>query len=772
MINQPGATEYLKMGFIALQLKGYHNKYNKEHNYKIAKEPVNKGFTKTNFKSLSAIQIEQAEKEGFWIGWLVPEGYIVVDSEMPFVIELLDNIVRNMKSSIQKTNRGKQYLFRCNDKTIPAVSEYLCTMGIPLTPRVACKNYVILPPINNRIWEQWIKAENLPCLPEILLPADPNNKIHVSRCLSWHIGEAYQNNQLAGYEDLDCSFMALLIEAGLALEDIHTCFHLIFRNEYDPDRTENMYRRYKEKKSSGENVIGPGLFIKNVKDSKANEVSKWLKKLNTFLVTTIRENNDDDSDAKYFTDDEGYLCKRKAEKHKGCVIFTTFRLANFTAEILEEITEDDGNEITRKYRIGGVCQGKELLPIEIPASQFPGMGWLHHYGSRVIIEPGNTIKDTVRHAIQFLSKNTKYTNAYTHTGWRKINGNYVFLSHASAIGGRNITVQLPKETARYSLPPLVEDEHEAIRTSLSFIEIGLHDVTFPLFAAVFIAPLTSLFLGSNPINFSFYIYGETGTFKTTLAVLALCHYGNFNATALPNLEDTANSVERRAFLLKDVLMVLDDYHPSNLRKDAQAKETLIQRVIREFSNRTGRGRLNSDSTEKGRYSPRGVLLVTGEEIATLQSTIARIFVVEINKGDVNIDKLSKLQSLAHLLPHAMSSYLLWIRDNMQDIRQSFPSMFSALREKANEGAGHRKLPEQVAFLTFTLEIVSSWLMDKGIYTDAAAIDFVSEGWNIFKRLSERHGKRIKDEDAVKKFDDIILTLFRMGKVTLQHIDGR
>jgi len=271
------------------------------------------------------------------------------------------------------------------------------------------------------------------------------------------------------------------------------------------------------------------------------------------------------------------------------LIETPVRLANFTATITEQISEDDGNETIQKYRLEGSCGARQLPQIEILASQFSGMGWIHQWGSRTIIEPGNTIRDTVRHAIQVMSKNTLYTGTYTHTGWRKINENMFFLSHGSAIGGDNVDVQLAKETARYSIPAVPEEEILAIKTSLSFLDIGNRDVTLPLLTAAYIAPLTSLFSDFQPMNFSFYSYGQTGTFKTTLAVLVLGHFGNFNATSLPNLEDTANSVERKAFILKDVLMVLDDYHPGSQRKDAQSKEALVQRIIRAFSNRTGRG---------------------------------------------------------------------------------------------------------------------------------------------------------------------------------------
>ena len=522
-----------------------------------------------------------------------------------------------------------------------------------------------------------------------------------------------------------------------------------------------MYSRLKEKKESNEAVIGSGSFIKKIQDSGLDNVLTWQKKL-TKLIRWIPCNakKRDDGTPLYFENEQGCLMKNKYERD-GCY---PIRLANFVLRIVEQVTEDDGNEIIQKYKLQGSCRGRQLPEIEIPASQFNGMGWLHQFGSQVIIEPGNAIRDTVRHAVQTMSENTRYRNTFTHTGWKEINDNLVFLSHESTIGGSDIDVQLAKDSARYSIPATPVNEQSAIRTSLSFLEIGKHDVTLPLFTSAYIAPLTSLFEKFMPLNFSFYAYGQTGTFKTTLAVLLLCHYGNFNISSLPNLSDTANSIERKAFLLKDVLMVMDDYHPSGSRKEAHAMESLVQRVIRAFGNRTGRGRLNSDAKDKGRYFPRGVLLITGEEITSLQSTVARIFVIEIGKSDVDIEKLTQLQALQDQLPHAMSSYIHWLRANMTNIEKMFPSRFAALRKAASARAGHRKLPEQVAFLTFTLEVVSSWLVSKGIFTEADAKAFASEGFDIFTRLTEQHGERINDEDPIRKFEDIILSLVRTEKV--------
>jgi hypothetical protein len=460
----------------------------------------------------------------------------------------------------------------------------------------------------------------------------------------------------------------------------------------------------------------------------------------------------------YFTNSEGYLCRWKETQH-GKV---TVRLANFSARIVEETSLDDGAEVTHRYAIEGKRGSKGLPRVEIPASTFGGMNWLHSWGTEAIIEPGQANRDYVRHAIQLSSQDALKKTFFAHTGWREIKGKQVFLTAGGGIGGENVSVRLSPELSRYCLSSQTEDAGEAIRASLSFLDLGNHDVTLPLWTITCLAPLTSL-LSPKP-NFVFYLYGPTGTFKSTLSILQLAHFGPFRGIeSLSSFDDTANSLERRGFILKDVLTILDDYHPSQRRIDAQNKESLAQRIIRAYSNRTGRGRLNSDGSDKGRYEPRGMLQVTGEEIISLESTLARCFVVELSAEDIDKERLSDLQRLDHLLPVAMASYITWIGNHIDEIRNGFPEAFRSLRDRASKEGSHRKLPEQIAFMQYALETALSWIGDVGVLTNPDAENLSKEGWEIFTKLSGRHAERISDEDPVKRFQNIISTLLLQNR---------
>lgn len=471
------------------------------------------------------------------------------------------------------------------------------------------------------------------------------------------------------------------------------------------------------------------------------------------------------SNSPYFVDDSGYLCRWKRIKD-GII---PVRLANFEAWITEEIIEDNGIEATHSYGIEGKIKNRTLLKVEVPASSFCSLNWLHKWGNQAILEPGQAIRDYVRHAIQIRSNGTRNLTHFTHTGWRQIQGNWYYLTASGAIGVDGVLVKLSKELQRYSLPTAPNNETESIKTSLSFLDIGKREITLPLFNLLYLSPLTTL-LEPMP-NFSGYLYGETGVLKTTIAALLISHFGPFDSiNNLSNFDDTANALEKRAFTLKDVLHVVDDFHPSVKRIDAQQKENLAQRIIRAYSNRTGRGRLNPDTSDKGRYEPRGMLLMTGEEIISLQSTLARLMVIEISRGDVEKNRLTELQMKAHLLPHAMSSYVLWLRQHVQEIKGTFQQQFIQLRDKAFKEDTHKKLPEQVAFLQFALDTVISWMVDKNVLSETEAVSLSKEGWDIFTELADRQSQRLEREDPIRRFEEILQTLIAQGKVRIEDKD--
>jgi archaellum biogenesis ATPase FlaH len=271
---------YEKQGFKPVRCKGYHPHYNPKKDYKIAKEPVDIGFTKSDYKGFNEEQLLEWVKQGGWIGWLIPEGYIALDMEDKDSIGFAESYCKceHLEPGIHVTNRGKFYFFKLSTK-LSASSNVYTRCGLEVTYRVGGKNYVILAPINKRDWESWRPLNDLPELPGDFYPYDPDNIDEVLNCLSWQVGVCQRQGLLQGYEDIDFGYMSFLIDCGLTEQQIHRAFHQAFLNEYDLKRTEYIYNRTKEKMQKGDSVCGTGSFVHHLREYDLKIIQRFCNDL-------------------------------------------------------------------------------------------------------------------------------------------------------------------------------------------------------------------------------------------------------------------------------------------------------------------------------------------------------------------------------------------------------------------------------------------------------------------------------------------------------------
>jgi len=447
------------------------------------------------------------------------------------------------------------------------------------------------------------------------------------------------------------------------------------------------------------------------------------------------------------------------------------RLTNFTAQINEEVIRDDGAEVRRIYRLKGETPQRNLPEVEIPATQFSAMNWIpDKWGLSARITAGQGAKDYTREAIELLSVEATSRHLYAHTGWRKLpGGERVYLHTGGAIGAEGVEVELEPGLDLYRLPGEAASAPEiadAVRVSLSFMELAPERITAPLLAAVYLAPLSEIIVP----DFALWAWGATGSFKSTIAALALSHFGSFSETTLPlSFESTANAQERLLFLLKDTVAVVDDWRPAVSRGDASEMDRKAQRLLRAVGNRQGRGRMTSDTTLRRSYSPRGVVVVTAEALPegpAFESAAARSFSVHVSREDVNLVRLSELQRSTGALSHAMAGYIRWIAAQYERISQKMPDYRSGLRDKLRgELAGcHPRTPDAAAALITGLTALEAYARSMGALDEKSGKEFLSGAGAGVIAAAKAHAETTQGGDPATRFIEILRSLFGAGRV--------
>ena len=455
-------------------------------------------------------------------------------------------------------------------------------------------------------------------------------------------------------------------------------------------------------------------------------------------------------------------------------------LCNFISWITAEITLDDGAETTTWICLRGIHEsGRPLPEIELSAAELAGFNWLaQRWGMDCILEVGKTVKDCVRHAIQTTAAGAEKKTVYAVTGWKNINGKWMYLMP----GDVEITVNLPDKMSGYVMERKCDPLDIQTAASLLWQSVAPEEIMLPLLAFTFLSPLNHFLkaAGCEP-KFVLLLAGKTGSRKSTLAALMLSFFGKFTASELPlSFRDTSNSILHNAFSLKDVLTVIDDLHPSS-RQEEQRMNGTAQAVMRAYGDRTGKGRLRADSTPMESRPPQGNAIITAEFAPDIgESGTARYFALELKEKDVDLETLTAFQKEAAngTLQRCMFAYTEWLRESflfsdesVQKFQKYLHSRFLFYRDsfRSNGIHCHGRVPETVAHLQIGMEFLLRFLYERGSFAEDWCNEIAERFQQILYQLAAKQAESIDEDKPTHVF---IRKLFSLLESNQAHLLDR
>ena len=448
-------------------------------------------------------------------------------------------------------------------------------------------------------------------------------------------------------------------------------------------------------------------------------------------------------------------------------------LTNFQATIKTNITLDDGIETRREFEIECALMSRSYQ-FTIPATRFASMDWpIEQMGSGAITFTNQ--KDYARVAIQWFSRTAEERHIYTHTGWRKINGVWVYLHADGAIGAagmvESIAVRLPAAMSRYVLRPPVDPEAlmSSVRASLMLVQLGPPAISFPMLAAT----CRSVF--DDP-DFALHLTGETGVFKSELAALYQQHFGaEMDRQHLPGAwSSTANSLEALAFHAKNTLLTIDDFAPQGSIHDVARHHAAADRLFRAAGNLAGRARLDANAKLREPKPPRGLILSTGEEVPRGHSIRARILILELAKDAINPAQLTECQrnAQAGLYVAAMSGFLQWMAGRYEEMRSGFLARVAQLRLTAQSSMAHTRTPGIIANLQAALEFYVRFAAECGTIEQAEEERLKSRCWEAFRALAADQAKHHAATEPTARFLTLVRACLASGRAHLETRQGK
>lgn len=449
-------------------------------------------------------------------------------------------------------------------------------------------------------------------------------------------------------------------------------------------------------------------------------------------------------------------------------------LANFTARIVAEITEEDGADRLRHYEMTLDHAGK-THPCRVPVDEFESMKWVHQQASaKAVILPPRSNKDEVVAAIRLLSDPTERI-VYTHTGWVKNCDDWFYLHGDGAVGGAGvenpgIEVRLMDALAPYKLPPPPQgaDLTAGIRSVLELFRLGKESVMFPIVAATFRAPL-------GPSDFTLFLVGESGAFKSEVAGLAQRFYGaTMNGRRLPgSWTSTENALESTAHGLKDALYVIDDFAPTGSPIEVNKLHAKAERIIRAQGNNSGRQRASRDGTAQRARPPRGLILSTGEDTPRGHSLRGRTYIIEVWKGDIDKERLTRCQAdaAAGVYAQVMAGFLASLAPRYGEILNGLPEQVETLRGQLGEGMAHNRTPEIVANLLVGLWHFLEFACESGAISDKERDTLYKRGHKAILSVAQEQSAHQQESEPVERFLGLVSAALAGGKAHLANRHG-
>jgi len=461
---------------------------------------------------------------------------------------------------------------------------------------------------------------------------------------------------------------------------------------------------------------------------------------------------------------------RREQLQKGRVRHTA--LSNFTARIVRDILRDDGAEQQREFGIEAELGG-ERVAFVLPAAEFGRMGWvLSRLGPQAIVFPGQ--QQHLRAAIQYLSDAIRQEQVFTHLGWRKHAGQWVYLHAGGALGAHGalggLQVQLPSALQHYRLhpPSNAAELRSAVRTSLQVLSAAPDRISLPLLAGVYRAAL-------GGVPFGVFLSGPSGVFKSALAALCQQHFGTaMDASRLPaNFASTANALELLAFTAKDALLVVDDFAPQGGSRDGEL-HSVSERLFRGVGNHQGRSRLGAGGQLRKLQMPRGLVLGTGEEVPPGRSIRARLVIVELEAGQVDRACLSRCQQAGRLglLAAAMAGFLHWIAGQYDAVQERLQARAHQIRSHGETSAAHARTAAALGELLAGWEIFLEFAAESGAITAVERGGLQARCLRALTEVAIRQAKYQESSDPALRFLARLRTALARGEAYVTDRQGR
>jgi hypothetical protein len=196
-------------------------------------------------------------------------------------------------------------------------------------------------------------------------------------------------------------------------------------------------------------------------------------------------------------------------------------------------------------------------------------------------------------------------------------------------------------------------------------------------------------------------------------------------------------------------------------------------VFRAAGNHAGRGRLDSTAKLREPKPPRALILATGEDIPRGQSVRARLLILEIPKGGINVSDLTECQRDAQggLYAEAMGGFVRWLAGRYEEARATFDRKVAEYRAAALRNSAHARTPEIVANLQAGFELYLEFSVASEAVDGAERDRLTNQCWEALRAAAAAQAKHQAATEPTSRFLESLRACLSSGRAHLESRDG-
>lgn len=430
------------------------------------------------------------------------------------------------------------------------------------------------------------------------------------------------------------------------------------------------------------------------------------------------------------------------------------KICNFLVNVIEQRVID--RKIYLCINAIGI-NGEVLSEVILDSNTINRTTWVvENWGFKYFIDK-KYINDFIE-LIQHLCMEIKTRYIYDHTGWIYQDNKWGYLHGGGVIGNINAKVELDESIDNYVLPDKITDINKACEMSLKLVDLIEDDKGIIFSSLVYLSPLIEIISRRiKPPENILWVWGRTGSRKTSVSKVVLNHFGNFNQKIPATFNDTATVIELKANRLKDTLYLCDDFAPKQDYRDKKIQDSKAEFIIRMYGDRIGKGRSSNMLDIKETTAPRGMILVTGEDIICGESSNARLLSIELNRNSVDLNILTELQNNSHLLSESMRGYIEWLLPEMGNIDlladtlvYNFKNYMDELRKIYKDDV-HGRTIESNAWILLGFGCMLNYMRYKGVIDESEDDEYMDRAVKVIDRLIKEQIKLVSSNSPIDIF---------------------